>query len=155
MLQEDFYEGFQYCPQHTKQYDDLIQENPELAVSLADILPDAGAEWQDAQQPEDSRSSDREISPYHRSDQILRNQYSQVRLDAASSRSTIARSSSLSSASSSRAPSSAPRKHYQYQHHCLECGAAFDRASRARDHQYKDLGQTPYACGGRCGKGGW
>lgn len=40
-------------------------------------------------------------------------------------------------------------------HHCAECGGFFDRASRARDHAFRDLGQTPYACESRCENSNW
>lgn len=43
----------------------------------------------------------------------------------------------------------------QYKHRCLECGNTFDRARRARDCANKNLGLTPFACRGRCGKLNW
>lgn len=41
---------------------------------------------------------------------------------------------------------------YQKSHACEECGKLFDRHARARDHAYKDRGETPHYCGGECGK---
>lgn len=41
---------------------------------------------------------------------------------------------------------------YQKNHACEECGKLFDRHTRARDHAYKDRGESPHCCGGECGK---
>lgn len=50
---------------------------------------------------------------------------------------------------------SAASSSYEKTHICTYCGTAFDRFTRARDCRNMDLGLTPHACLGRCGKPGW
>lgn len=47
---------------------------------------------------------------------------------------------------------SGPRTRHAHNHQCKICGYLYDRAERARDCAYRDIGWTPYICGGRCGR---
>jgi hypothetical protein len=143
---ESFYDGFEYCKHHAKQYDDLVRDYPELAVSLADIPPAI----QDAIFP----NIPSENSKYTRSNQFTTEITSQ-NSTTTSLQDTLDSASVYSAPLATRPSPSIPRVGYQYKHHCLECGAGFDRGTRARDHRFKDLGQTPYACSGGCGRSTW
>ena len=146
ILSESLCDEFEYCENHAKQYDDLIRGHPELAVSLADIPPAT----QDTVFPSIlSENSENMLFRQFTTEVISQNSATTTLEDALDPARV-----SLSPLALCSSPST-PRASYQYKHRCLECGAGFDRATRARDHQFKDLGQTPHACSGRCGRSNW
>ncbi|KIM26438.1 hypothetical protein M408DRAFT_9877 [Serendipita vermifera MAFF 305830] len=55
----------------------------------------------------------------------------------------------------SQPPASGPQARRRKMHACKGCPKLFDRKNRAHDHAYKDRGESPYYCGGKCGNSEW
>jgi hypothetical protein len=114
------------------QYDDLVRETPELAISLEDIALGLGFDVSPCgiiQSPPISRTPDKQCAGTH-----------------LSLNDTVASSSHLPDSNT----------HIQdLKKVCIICRRTFDRSNRARDHAYKHLGLKPHRCGGQCGEQLW
>jgi hypothetical protein len=58
-------------------------------------------------------------------------------------------------ASPSRVATYTPQLRHRHEFTCALCGSSYDRMTRARDCQYRDLGLRPYQCEGKCGDSSW
>jgi hypothetical protein len=114
------------------QYNDLVSEQPELAINFEDLAISLGFDVPSSEftqfLPVSNGPQDQSTGTHGSLNHAV---------------------TSTPHDSYSNAPIHDPKKA------CLICGKKFDRFGRARDHAYTHLGLRPYRCGGRCGDNGW
>lgn len=131
-------DDFEYPSARVSLYDGLVGEHPAIAMDVSDMLNSSNS------------GENKRALPVHASfpDSMS---LSVIGVESPA----VGNSGNFTSPPTTTRVSSTSRKGRSYNHYCAECGAPFDRASRARDCANKDLDQKPYACKNRCKKRNW
>lgn len=134
-------EGSQFSPGHTETYEESVYKHQENAIDPSDTPLST---WYALQVERSSAwtTKDQPLQDGGLASLSMRN------IGTVLGGLSVSLAATTPVASSSRTK---PRK----RHYCVGCGCLFDRASRARDHAFKDLGQKPYTCEGECGEENW
>lgn len=135
------YEDMDRCKDCLALYDDLVHKDPEMAISLADLLADGAGSFgsQNAVEPIPlitpvKGDTDLDTSTETQPDTLV---------DAAGPFTDSVQAAPQASTSHTR-------RRYKYE--CVVCRHWYDRAQRARDCANRDRGLTPYVCSSRCGR---
>ncbi|KIM20988.1 hypothetical protein M408DRAFT_117732 [Serendipita vermifera MAFF 305830] len=138
------YEDMDRCKDCLALYDDLVHKDPEMAISLADLLADGAGSFgsQNAVEPIPlitpvKGDTDLDTSTETQPDTLV---------DAAGPFTDSVQAAPQASTSHTR-------RRYKYE--CVVCRHWYDRAQRARDCANRDRGLTPYVCSSRCGRMNW